>query len=252
MSSAITAIIIDDEKSARNILSNLLLRFCPQVEVLAAYANIPESLEGIKTLKPDVVFLDIEMPQYAGFEIVNFFESLDFEIVFVTAYDQYAIKAFEVAALDYLLKPVNISRLKQAVARLEERLQSRQNPSESYQLLSSTLQGNQVKTIAVFEKGYRIILNLEEVIAFEAQESYSKVYLSDGTMRMASKNLKHFEELLEDNPAFFRTHKSWIINRDFQESYSRSRLDINLQHDVVAKLSKYRKADFEAWLSQPS
>jgi two-component system LytT family response regulator len=114
----IKAILVDDEEGARDVLANLLLRFCPNVELLAKCSNIPEAVEQIKSLQPDLVFLDIEMPNYAGYEIVNFFEKIDFEIVFVTAYDQYAIRAFEIAALDYLLKPIDIERLKLAVERV--------------------------------------------------------------------------------------------------------------------------------------
>src|SRR3989338_4013155 len=112
------AILIDDEESARNVLSNLMARFCPEVNILQTCANVTEAIDAINTHQPDVVFLDIEMPNYSGFELVNFFEKVNFEIVFVTAYDKYAIKAFEVSAVDYLLKPIEIDRLKQAVERL--------------------------------------------------------------------------------------------------------------------------------------
>ncbi|MGB1319062.1 MAG: LytR/AlgR family response regulator transcription factor, partial [Flavobacteriales bacterium] len=93
MDTGFTAIIVDDEQSARDILANLLARFCPAVEVLGAYSNVPDAVEAIKELKPQVAFLDIEMPNYSGFEIVDFFQEVDFEMVFITAYDKYAIKA---------------------------------------------------------------------------------------------------------------------------------------------------------------
>jgi two-component system LytT family response regulator len=108
----IKAIIVDDEESARDVLQNLLLLFCPNVEVVAKCENVLKAVDAINKEQPDLVFLDIEMPNYAGYEIVNFFDKINFEIIFVTAYDQYAVRAFEVAAIDYLLKPIDIDRLK--------------------------------------------------------------------------------------------------------------------------------------------
>ena len=122
MSNTIQAIIVDDEQSARDILTNLLARFCPQVEVLGAYSNVPAAAAAIKELKPQLAFLDIEMPNYSGFEIVDFFHEVNFEMVFVTAYDQHAIKAFEVSAVDYLLKPIDIERLQSAVEKVQKRV----------------------------------------------------------------------------------------------------------------------------------
>lgn len=250
MSKRISAILIDDEESARNILANLLDRFCPSIELLERFSNLPDGVEGARRLQPDVVFLDIEMPNYAGFEIVNFFETIPFEIIFTTAYDKYAIKAFEVAALDYLLKPIDIDRLKQAVERLEVRIEKSATSAQQMELLSETLKTNQVTKIAVMEKGYRQLVKVEDVVAIEAQESYSKIHFSNRSNKVVSKNLKHFETLLDGHGDFFRTHKSWIVNSTYLHNYSRSRLEINLATNVIAKLSKYRKAEFEAFLDR--
>ncbi len=250
MSKKITAILVDDEESARNILANLLERFCPSIVLLDRFTNLPDAVSGAKKLQPDVVFLDIEMPNYAGFEIVNFFETIPFEIIFITAYDKYAIKAFEVAALDYLMKPIDIDRLKQTVGRLHERLEKDPAFSQQMKILSETLASNQITKIAVMEKGYRQLVKLEDVVAIEAQESYSKIHFADGTNTMVSKNLKHFETLLDGHAHFFRTHKSWIVNSAYLHNYSRSRLEINLASDIIAKLSKYRKVEFESFLNK--
>src|SRR6478735_3401789 len=116
----IRAILVDDEESARDVLQNLLQRFCPEVTLVAKCENVMLAVDVIKKEKPDLVFLDIQMPNYAGYEIVKFFDKVDFEIVFITAYDQYAIRAFEIAAIDYLLKPIDIDRLKLAVKRVKQ------------------------------------------------------------------------------------------------------------------------------------
>ena len=243
MSSPLTAIIVDDEQSARDILANLLSRFCPDVSVLGVYSNVPDAVEAIKELKPNLAFLDIEMPNYSGFEVVNFFQKVEFEMVFITAYDQHAIKAFEVSAIDYLLKPIDIERLQSAVEKVQKRVG--QSRAINHQLLSESLQSNSVKRIAVSVKGYQTIIDVADIVAIEASESYSSIKTKDGSDYLASKNLKHFETLLADNSNFFRTHKSWIINLDMLEKYNRTKGEIDLNSNITARLSKYRKDEFE-------
>lgn len=239
----IKAILVDDEESARDVLENLLLRFCPEIELLGKYNNVQQAVEAVNALKPDLVFLDIEMPNYAGFEIVNFFETVDFDIVFVTAYDKYAVRAFEISAVDYLLKPVDIERLQQSVQKAQERIQVKNN-IDRFKVLSQTLETNVLTNIIVSDKGYQNAISISTIIAIEAQESYSIIYTEDKKYT-ASKNLKHFENLLSENNRFFRVHKSWIVNLDFLENYSKSLLEIRLKNGMTTKLSKYKKAEFE-------
>lgn len=243
MAEKITAILVDDEERARDVLANLLARFCPSIALLGTYANVRAAVEGVKKHQPQVVFLDIEMPNYAGHEILGFFEEIDFEIVFVTAYDSYAIKAFEVAAVDYLLKPVDIQRLQAAVEKVQEKIASH-TAYRHYQVLRESLAADRIKNLVISEKGYQVVVPVEEIIAIEAQESYSKVYTLKKTY-VASKNLKHFEGLLVHNTNFFRTHKSWIINLRELIKYNKTSGDIQLPNGIEAKLSKYRKEAFE-------
>ncbi len=236
------AILADDEESARDVLENLLVRFCPEVELIAKCENVLQAVEAIKLNTPDIVFLDIEMPNYAGYEIVNFFSEVNFKIIFVTAYDYYAIKAFEIAALDYLLKPVSIERLKSAVDRAKE--QKNKDANEQLTVLSDTLRNKEIKNIIVSDKGQQHIVPLDKIIAIEAQESYSTLYTAEKKY-IASKNLKHFEKLLAENKNFFRSHKSWIINLRSIKNFNRSAGEISLSQNIVAKLSKYRLDEFE-------
>lgn len=238
------AIIVDDEKSARDVLETLLTRFCPSVEVINRCTNIVDAVDAIKKQEPDVVFLDIEMPNYAGYEIVSFFEAINFEIVFVTAYDKYAIKAFEISAADYLLKPIEIDRLKLTIEKLSSQLLLKTN-NNHLSVLSNTLQSNTVTQLTISEKGYRHIINVGDIVAIEAQEAYSKIYLRNQQSNIVSKNLKHFERLFEENKEFIRTHKSWIVNKTYIETYSNSKLEIVLAHNVLAKLSKYKKSSLK-------
>ena len=242
----INAIIIDDEESARDVLENLLLRFCPTVNVIHKFANIPDAVDFINNEKPQLVFLDIEMPQYAGYEIVSFFEEIVFEIIFITAYDKYALRAFEIAAIDYLLKPIDIDRLKEAVNRVKDTVNIKQN-AEKLNLLNTTLQEKKVKNILVSESGYQQIIYLNSIIAFEAQESYTYIHTAV-KKHIVSKNLKHFESILSENSNFIRVHKSWIVSKKDILNYSKSEFLINLSNGIVAKLSKYKKAEFEVLL----
>jgi len=237
------AILVDDEESARDVLENLLLRFCPEVELVAKCNNVLQAVEVINKEQPHLVFLDIEMPNYAGYEIVNFFKEINFEIIFVTAYDQYAIRAFELSAIDYLLKPVDIERLKMAVSKVKIQFDLKQN-SERLQLLSTTLQTKEIKNILVAEKGNQYLVPVDYIIAIEAQESYCFIHTTDKKY-MVSKNLKHYETIFVENPSFIRVHKSWLIAKEHIVNYSKSDLSINLTNGINAKLSKYKKAEFE-------
>lgn len=238
------AIIVDDEEGARDVLENLLLRFCPDVELAAKCQNLTTAVEVINKEKPDLVFLDIEMPDYAGYEIVNFFKDINFAIIFVTAYDQYAIRAFEVAAIDYLLKPIDINRLKQSVLRVSEQRNKLQQ-AQRLSLLGNTLESKELKNILVTDRNQQHVIAVDTIIAIEAQESYCTIYTT-GKKFVASKNLKHFETLLESLTSFMRVHKSWIVNKQYLLNYSKSELTIHMTGDIIAKLSKYKKADFEA------
>jgi len=237
------ALIVDDEESARDVLENLVLRFCPDVTIIGKSKNVLEAVETIKIEQPDIVFLDIEMPNYAGYEIINFFEEVNFEIIFVTAYDQYAIRAFEIAAIDYLLKPVDIERLKLAIERVQQQRDLEQQ-AQRLSLLKNTLESSEINNIVVSDRNQQHVIPIELIIAIEAQESYCVIHTAEKQF-IASKNLKHFETLLESLPRFFRVHKSWLINKDHLKQYSKTELSIQLSNGLMTRLSKYKKAEFE-------
>lgn len=243
----IKAIVVDDEKNAREVIIRLLEMYCPDVCVIDECENLKSAVNSIKLNKPDVVFLDIEMPEYAGYEIVDFFDKIDFHIIFVTAYDQYAVKAFEISALDYLLKPIEISRLEQAVSRLKEP-RFTDEVSKQYQTFKETLDVGEVEKLIIKQNGNQYIIYTNDIVAIEAQESYCNIYTLDEQKFMVSKNLKYYQSLFEYNLNFFRSHKSWIINKNNFISFSKSKLEITLQNEIKAKLSKYKTSDFELFL----
>lgn len=243
----IKTLIVDDEESARDVLVNLLNRFCPDVEVLATCESVEECLEAIKINEPNLIFLDIEMPNYAGFELFKLVDNVNFETVFTTAYEQYAIKAFEVSAVDYLLKPIDIDRLKSAVEKVKNQIDVRLQ-KDRMKVFTDTFTQRKLNNIVIIDKGCQIICPIETIIAFEAQESYCTIYTSTNRY-VQSKNLKHFESLLDENKEFVRVHKSWIVNLKKLESYNKAELRIQLTGGISAKVSKYKKQEFEVLMA---
>lgn len=241
----IKAILIDDEQSARNVLTNLLERTSSDITILAKCFNLEEGVTQIKALEPNVVFLDVQMPNYAGYEISKFFDKIDFEIVFVTAYDQYAIKAFELNAIDYLVKPIDRSKLAQTLQKLEDKLNNKAQLVD-YQTLLNTIKDKEYKKIVIPELGNRRVVNLGDIIAIEADGAYSSIHLKGNNIITTSKNLKYFEDVLPKDALFFRSHRAWIINLEYIELLNKSELSITLANGTVtAKVSRARIAEFE-------
>lgn len=244
----IKAIIVDDEKHARSVLTSLLKRDHSEIEVIETCSNLEEAVSAIKRHNPKVVFLDVQMPRYAGYEIVNFFDEINFEIIFITAFDQYAIKAFELNAIDYLVKPIDRNRLKSAILKATNKLNLRKQTDE-YNILLKTIKNRRFSQIIIPELGNRRILNLAEIIAIEADGSYSKVYLKDNRIITISKNLKYFESVIPEEAKFFRSHRAWIINLFHLQFLNKSELTIMLDEDIRAKLARGRIEEFEQKIS---
>jgi len=214
------AIIIDDEKRARMNLSMLLEEYCPQVEVVNDCENLPEGVKAIRRLQPDLVLLDIEMPGHSGLELLDFFDEneVDFSIVFTTAYNEFAIQAFKLSAIDYLLKPINPDELVTAVQRVEKQKQK----NENYKLLKSNLQNETFDKIAVPSGNLVLFLALNDIMYIKGEGAYSDLFLQDKTKHTVSRNLKNFEEIICSNPKFLRVHKSYIVNMDYVKAYNKS------------------------------
>ena len=241
----IKAILIDDEQSARNVLTNLLQRASSTIDIIATSSNLEDGVQQIRKLKPNVVFLDVQMPNYAGYEIVKFFDKIDFEIIFVTAYDQYAIKAFELNAIDYLVKPIDRKKLALTINKLSNKLNKKAELVD-YQILLKTIKHKDYNKIIIPELGNRRIIDIDDIVALEADGAYSKIYLKNSNPITTSKNLKYFEDVLPKNISFFRSHRAWIINLDFITFLNKTELTITLAKDnLKAKISRARIDDFE-------
>ena len=217
----IKAIIIDDEMHCRKTLSTLLKEYCPDVQVMEQCDNGETGVEAIKKLKPDLVFLDIQMPRMNGFEILEQFSEISFAIIFTTSYDQYAIKAIHFSALDYLLKPIDPKELVAAV----HKVQVQKNPpfAEQFRLLMDQIQHKEtgIAKIAVpTSEGFELIL-ADQLIRCEAHSNYSHLFLKNGARIIACRTLKEIEEQLHDFNYFLRVHHSFIVNLNEVTKYIR-------------------------------
>lgn len=235
----IKAVLVDDEVNALHNLTVLLEEFCPNVTVLGKATNVDEAVIIINKEKPDLVFLDIEMPQKSGFELFNE-TSRNFKTIFVTAYDEYAVKAFEVSALDYLLKPINIDRLQQAVAKVVVQEQ----PVASLKTLQKNIAVKKIQRINVLYKDVYKELEVNDILCIEANQSYSVIYY-ENKKYVYSKNLIYFEKLLADNPLFFRTHRSWIVNLSKVKHFSKNKLTLMLHNNIETTVSRRKIKEFQ-------
>lgn len=243
----INAIIIDDEERARDSLRTLLTSYCPNVNIVSQCANVPEAVLAINQKRPHLVFLDIEMPEYSGFELLSFFREVDFEIIFVTAYNEYALKAFEVSAIDYVLKPVDIDKLKSAVEKAEKKL-SGYDMQSRLDVLKESFKTEQFNKIALPVSDGLLFIETSEIVYLEADGAYTEVWLKNGSKILVSKKIKFFEEVLDKRANFFRSHRSFIVNVNFINKYLKSDSALTLDNGKTIIVSRDRKNEFEQFL----
>jgi len=217
------ALIVDDEFNARNNLKILIDEFCPELKIVGLVESAEEARIIIEKEKPDVVFLDIAMPKEDGFSLLKSYENREFSVVFTTAYNEYALKAFKENAIDYLEKPISIDDLQKAVQKVMKVHGSNEQrtPAEISELVDEAMEGKNDRISIPTRDGYVIIRNTD-IIHLEASDNYTMIYLIDGSRHLSSKNIKVYEENLNQE-IFFRTHKSHIINVEHHlKEFSRS------------------------------
>ncbi|MGZ3885684.1 MAG: LytR/AlgR family response regulator transcription factor [Bacteroidia bacterium] len=206
------ALIVEDEQKSREMLAMLVEKNCPQLQLLAAAKNVKEGVEMINSLNPDLVFLDISMPDGTGFDLLEQVQGKKFEIIFTTATDKHALKAIKYSACDYILKPIDVDELKSAA----EKVSQKKNASPSMENLQFLIQqfkkadDNYQKITLPTGNAYEIV-NIKDIIRCEADASYTHFYLSNGKKLMISASLKHYEDLLPEHD-FIRVHHQHLIN----------------------------------------
>ena len=241
----INALIIDDEPKNIKVMKNMLKEFCPQVQLIGDANNSNDGKELIQQKNPELVFLDIEMPYGNGFDLLNALMPVDFEVIFVTAFDKYLLQALKYSALDYLLKPVNIDELKNAVQNAELRIRKYSINQQLNILLDNfKKQESGLKKIAIpTVDGFDFIL-IDDIIRCEAQGAYTRIYTANSKKILVSRPLKDYENLLPED-IFFRIHNSHLVNLNYIKKYNRGRGGfIELDDGTVIEVATRRKDEF--------
>lgn len=213
------AIIVDDESANVKNLTILLNKYCPQVEILGSANNNQNGLSLFEVEKPDLLFLDIQLDNDTGFNLLKLLPKKDFEVIFVTAYDNYGIQAIKFAALDYILKPIDIDELVSAVNKAEVKLKEKHQTMQLDFLVNHIKRDHAVPLkIALPQQKEIVYVLLTNIVRCEAEGTYTFFYLKNGEKILVSKVLKEYAELLENN-GFIRTHQSHLVNLTFIKSW---------------------------------
>ncbi len=205
------AIIIDDEINGVKFLQKLINKNCRDIEIIGSETDPENGIELIKKLNPDVVFLDIEMPGMTGFELLEQLKHLSFQVIFTTAYDNYALKAFKYNTVDYLLKPIAVEDLIAAVKKLKEKVDTGKEDLSITKFLEKINYNQNIKRIVINSQNETVYLDPQKIVRLEADNNYTNVVLVDGRKILSSKTLKDYENILSPD-IFFRTHKTTIVN----------------------------------------
>lgn len=250
MSQPIRTIIVDDEQNSREVLVQLLSAY-PQIQVIAEAKSAEEAFAKIKEQEPDLLFLDIQMPKGDGFSLLKKFERIDFELIFVTSFDQYAINAVKVSAIDYLLKPILTDELDFAIEKACKLIANKQAIQEKIDSLMQHLQkSSATQKLSVHVNGQVKLLACTDILMVEASGRYSTITLFNGSAYVIAKNLKAIEEELATEATFLRISKSQLINVDGVSSYSKNKLClITLVNGKVLEVSRRKKAEIVHLLS---
>jgi two-component system LytT family response regulator len=237
----IKAVIIDDIEQARKTLKKDFETYAPEIEVIAEASGVIEGIKLLKKVNPDVLFLDIQMQDGSGFDLLDVLSDINFKIIFITASDAHAIKAFRYAAIDYLLKPVDPDELVAAVEKLKI---GSINENAKYQLLNESLKNNQRahSRLALHTQEKIHVVNITDIIRCESNVNYTEFHFKDGKKLMVTKTLKEFEDLLSDH-GFYRVHQSHLINTEcILEFIKTDGGSLRLTNEHIVPVSTRKKA----------
>lgn len=245
----IKAILIDDEAKARQGLRLVLEKYCPEVAILALCESPEIGLEKIKSLQPELVFLDVQMPRMSGFDLLERIPEINFDVIFVTAYDRYAIKAIKFSALDYLLKPIDVDELMAAVHKISAK---KQDKSLQYKSLFNNVKpdAEKLRRLAIPSENEIIMQPVDEIIYCEADSSYTTLFLANNKKITVAKTLKEFENILPETD-FCRIHHSTLVNLAHVVKYVKGEGGyIIISNDQHLNVSRRKKDSFLQQLYQ--
>ncbi|MEJ7647069.1 MAG: LytTR family DNA-binding domain-containing protein [Chryseolinea sp.] len=241
--------LIDDEPDCIRLLAMQLKEHCPQVNVVGQFTSSVEGLNAIRKIKPDVVFLDVEMPEMNGFALLEELDDIPFSLIFITAYNEFAIKAFRYSALDYLLKPLDSHELQEAVKKAEKR--QRIDLGQIEMLQSQMQRGKHPQKIAVPSQSGVAFIELKDLVYCEADSNYTKLFLTTGKNHLLSKTLREVQQVLEERN-FLRVHRQFLVNLDHIKMYHKGEaayLEMDGGPNIpVAKNQKERLVQKFGWL----
>lgn len=212
------AVIIDDEKDARELVKFLVTSYFQEIQIIDTASSVVEGIKSIAKHKPKIVFLDIEMQDGNGFDVLDGISDKNFEFIFITAFDHYAVKAFKYSAIDYLVKPIDVDEFTDSVNRIINKLNLKKDNQKHYTVLKENFQTKTLSKLALpSNKGYEFV-KVSDIIRFEADGRYTNVYLKNNRMITVTKLLKEFIDLIDDHN-FYRTHKSHLINLNYVKMF---------------------------------
>lgn len=239
-----TAVLIDDEATSREVLTSFISKYCPDVDLLGEAENIDKGEQLIRKKNPDIVFLDIEMPFGTGFDLLERFDDAEFDTVFITAYSEYAVQAFDTAASHYLLKPLNIDKLVECV----ESISAARNDARSLnhaKILADNLRlanSQEQRIVMPLIDGFEVV-QVKDIVRCCANDNFTDIHLADGTHRMICRNLKFYESILA-SLGFERVHKSHMVNVNHVKRYKKGKTGTLIMSDASeVPVSANRKSD---------
>lgn len=246
----IRTIIVDDERNARKALANMLEFYCSEVELVGEAGSIDDGINLIEGEKPDLVLLDILLGKNTGFDLLKKLRKINFKLIFVTAHDEYALRAIKMSALDYILKPIKPKELISGINKVSEAIENEEKMKLKVDaLVSNTVASNPEKKIIINTVGSIYVLEVKHIVRCESDENYTMIYLSNSPRIMVAKTLKDFEEMLVPY-GFFRVHQSHLVNLDFIKSFEKgSGGHILLKDGEKIPVSTRRKDSFLKALS---
>ena len=235
----IRAILVDDEERAITSLRITIEKYCKEVQIIGTAKNISEAKEIINRLNPQVVFLDINLPDGSGIDLLQSFKGADFKVIFVTAYDKYVIQALRLSAFDYLMKPVDKDDLVQCVDRLKDELLS--EFTEKFKVLSSYLDNSNHKRIAINTIEGLDVIDIQEILFLSSNSNYTDFHLTDRKL-VSSKPIGTYEDLF-DEFLFYRIHRSYLVNKEHIRAFKRKESVVVLTNGQKLEVSKRKKEE---------
>ena len=245
----LNAIIVDDEPAARSILRQIITAHCPMIQLIDEAPDVKSAVKLINKHRIDLVFLDIEMPEENGFALFEYFNQPTFEVIFCTAYSEYALQAFEVSAIDYILKPISISKVLAAVEKAVKLIGQNQI-IERVAALKENLSVNKLQKIALPMADSLLFVQLEDIYFFEADGSYTNVITKTGKT-LVSKKIKEFDELLSNDNRFYRIHRSYLINTHQIQKYNKKDgAMIEFANGMTTPVAREKVKEFDEFIAK--